>query len=171
MNLVRAVIEPRPAPVIVEAHPAVVEKAVVVEAHPAVVEKTVVVTGTETVAIPEYSYVLDEDEYIPYYEGWLFYRDVWQWGGSEPRPAAPPRWKPRPYDHHAPGYHKVIVLPEHHHAPAPVVVHHEAPRREPVIVHHEAPRREPVRTVVVRPDRKDTPRGGVPDHAAPKKGR
>ena len=171
VNLVRAVIEPRPAPVIVEAPPAVVEKTVVVEAPPAVVEKTVVVTGTETVTIPEYSYVLYEDEYIPYYEGWLYYRDIWQWVGREPRPAAQPRWKPRPYDRHVPGHHKVIVLPEHHHAPAPVVVHHEAPRREPVIVHHEAPRREPVRTVVVRPDRKDTPHGGAPDHAAPKKGR
>ena len=141
------------------------------EAPPAVVEKTVVVTGTETVTIPEYSYVLYEDEYIPYYEGWLYYRDVWQWVGREPRPAAPPRWKPRPYDRHAPEHHKIVVLPERHHPPAQVVVHREAPRREPVIVRREAPRREPVRTVVVRPDRKDVPRGEATRPAAPKKGR
>jgi len=170
VNLVRAVLEPRPAPVIVEAPPAVVEKTVVVETTPAVVEKTVVVTGTEVVTIPEYSYVLYEDEYIPYYEGWLYYHDVWHWGGRGPRPAAPPRWKPRPHDH-APAHHKVVVLPEHHHAPAPVAVHREAPRREPVIVHRDAPRREPVRTVAARPDRKDAPHVEATKPAAPKKGR
>ena len=196
VNLVRAIVEPLPAPVIVEAPPTVIEKTVVVE-KPVVVEKTVVVatapkvvtttpttvivTGTKAVTIPEYSYLLYEDEYIPYYEGWIYYRDIWHWIGAEPRPPAPPRWKPEAH-HHGPGHRKVIVLPERRHAPVPVV-RHEAPRREPVVVRHEAPRREPVvarheappretaRTVVVRPDRKDATHANPPKYDGPKKAR
>ena len=194
VNLVRAIVEPRPAPVIVETAPAVVEKTVIVETAPAVVATTqqvvtaapgtVIVTGTETATVPEYSYILYEDEYIPYYEGWLYYHDVWHWIGAEARPAAPPRWKPEAH-HHAPAHHKVIVLPERHRAPFPVI-HHEAPRHEPA-VRYEAPRREPARTVVVRPDKKDAgrgeaakaarpdkkdaPRGETPKQGGPKKGR
>ena len=71
--------------------------------------------------------------------------------------------------------------------PAPVI-RHEAPRHEPApVVRHEAPRREPARTVVVRPEKKDAPRGEAPKtvrtdrkaaprveapkHDVPKKGR
>ena len=173
VNLVRAIVEPLPPPVIVEAPPVVVEKTVIVE-KPVVVTTTpkvvtttptvvaaapaagtVIVTGAEAVTVPEYSYILYEDEYIPYYEGWLYYGDVWQWVGTEPRPAAPPRWKPETH-RPDPEHHKVIVLPA-------------APRREPVIAHHEAPRREPVRTVVIRPDRKDAPRTEAPKATRPDK--
>ena len=177
VNLVRAVIEPRPAPVIVEPAPTVVEKTVVVE-KPVVVattpkavtttQGTVIVRGAEEVVIPDYDYVLYEDEYIPYYEGWLFWHDEWHWVGTEPRPAAHPRWTPPPrHSDHRP--HKVIVLPDHHgnHGPFPAV-RHEEPRRAPApAVRHEEPRREPVRTVVVRQDRKETNHGGPQKHDAP----
>ena len=174
VNLVRAIVEPLPPPVIVETPPTVVEKTVVVEkpvvvaTAPTVVTaepRTVIVTGAETVTIPEYSYILYEDEYIPYYEGWLYYHDIWHWIGAKPRPIAPPRWKPEAY-RHGPEHRRVIVLPERHHIPAPVV-RHEAPRREPVVVRHEDPRREPVRTAVVRPDRKDAPRTEAPKATRP----
>ena len=183
MNLVRAVIEPRPAPVIVEPAPAVVEKTVVVE-KPVVVAGTqtvvttpapgtVIVTGAEPVGVPEFSYVLYEDEYIPYYEGWLYIEDEWYWAGVgvETPPITPPRWTPPPrhLDHRP---HKVIVLPDHHHGrlPAPLVHRHEEhrhapvtvvrreepPRREPVVVRREEPRREPARTAPVRTEKKET---------------
>ena len=174
VNLVRAIVEPRPAPVIVEAPPRVVEKTVVVETKPVVVETkkvvtttppgTVIVTGAEAVGIPEFSYILYEEEYIPYYDGWIFYRDEWHWAKPEPRPAVRPRWTPPPRRHDDRA-HKVIVLPEKHHIPAPVVVRHDPPRHAPapVVVHrHEEPRREPASTVVVRPEKKDAPRAEAP---------
>ena len=116
MDLVRAVIEPRPAPVVIEAKPRVVEKTVVVETVPpvaATTRKTVVVTGTGKVAIPEYSYVLYGDKYIPYYEGWLYIAGDWYWAGTAPRPPVRPKWTPPPR-HRDPKPHKVIFLPEHH---------------------------------------------------------
>ena len=178
VNLVRAIVEPLPAPVVVAPPEPVVTKEVVTK-EVVTVPGAVIVTETET-EIPEYSYILYEDEYIPYYEGWLYYRDVWHWVGAEPRPAAPPKWAPP----HRPGpdHHKVIVLdhgpkpapvvirrepPHHapapvvirreppHHAPAPVVVRREAPRHEPPFaIHHEARRPEPARTVVVTTGKK-----------------
>ena len=186
VNLVRAVIEPRPAPVIVKPAPTVVEKTVVVETGPAVVATqevvttvpgTVIVTGAEEIDIPEYSYVLYEDEYIPYYDGWLYIGDEWYWAGIEPRPAAPPRWAPPPrlLDRKP---HKVIVLPDHHrgHGPAPVIFHREAPRHAPApavrhvpapAIRHEAPRREPARTTVVRQEKKETKPAGTQKKDAP----
>ena len=178
VNLVRAIVEPRPAPVIVEAPPRVVEKTVVVETKPVVVATTkkvvtttppgtVIVTGAEAVGIPEFSYILYEEEYIPYYDGWIFYRDEWHWAKPEPRPAVRPRWTPPPRRHDDRA-HKVIVLPEKYHIPAPVVVRHDPPRHAPapVVVHrHKEPRREPARTVVVRPDKKDAPRAEAPKTA------
>ena len=77
VNLVRAVFEPRPAPVIVT--------------PPAPVVTTTPVV-TETVVIPEYDYGYYYGEYVPYYEGWFYYSDAWVWGGIGPRPPAPPRW-------------------------------------------------------------------------------
>ena len=162
MNLVREVIEPRPAPVIVEAPPTVVEKKVIVETGPTVVATvpkavttapgTVIVTGAEEIDIPEYSYVLYEEKLIPYYEGWIFYRDEWHWAGVTPRPIAPPQWTPPPrYRDHRP--HRVIVLPDRRLA-SPVVRHHEEPRHAPApAIHREEPRCEPVRTTVVRPEK------------------
>ncbi len=179
VNLVRAVFEPRPAPVIVKAPPTVVEKTVVLETVPTVVAAaqevvtaapgTVIVTGAEEIDIPEYNYVLYEEEFIPYYEGWLFYRDEWRWVGVDPRPIAPPRWTPPPrHRDHRP--HKIIVLPDRHrgHAPLPLAHRHEDPRRAPapVIVRREEPRhapapaarheepcREPARTTAVRQEK------------------
>ena len=195
MNLVRAIVEPLPAPVVVAPPEPVVTKQVVTKEVVAA-PGAVIVTETET-AIPEYSYILCEDEYIPYYEGWLYYRDVWHWVGAEPRPAAPPRWAP-PH-RHGPDHHKVIVL-DHGPKPAPVVIHREPPRHTlaPVVVRHEVPRHEPpfaarhavkrpepARTVVVttgkKPaatgktvavvDRKPAGRAEAPRTPAPKKGR
>ena len=195
VNLVRAIVEPLPAPVVVAPPEPVVTKQVVTK-EVVTVPGAVVVTETET-ELPEYSYILYEDEYIPYYEGWLYYRDVWHWAGAEPRPAAPPRWAP-PH-RHGPDHHKVIVL-DHgpkpapvvirheppHHGPAPVVVRREAPRHEPPFaVHHEVKRPEPARTVVVTTDRKPAAPGKTvavvdrkpaghaeaPRTTAPKKGR
>ena len=138
VNLVRAVIEPRPAPVIVEPPPALVER---------------------TVVIPEYDYLLYENEYIPFYEGWLFRYDEWHWVGDGPRPIAPPRWTPPPrHRDHRP--HRVIVLPDHHRdrVPFPAVHRHEEPRRAPApAVRHEEPRRAPVRTVTVPQEKKAAP--------------
>ena len=178
VNLVRAVIEPRPAPVIVKPAPTVVEKTVVVE-KPVVVASTpkvvtatpgtVIVTGAEEVGIPEYSYVLYGEEYIPYYDGWLFYHDEWHWGRTEPRPLAPPKWMPPPH-HRDNGPHKTIVIPEPRrgHAPSPLILH-EGPRREPVrtVVRHEEKRREPARTVVVRPEKKDANRAEPQKNSVP----
>ena len=87
VNLVRAVIEPRPAPVVVTPTERVVTREVVTTTP-----GTVIVTETEE--IPEYSYILYEDEYIPYFDGWLYYHDIWHWVGEEPRPALPPGWTP-----------------------------------------------------------------------------
>ena len=187
VNLVRAVIEPRPAPVIVKPAPTVVEKTVVVE-KPVVVETTptvvattqevvtttapgtVIVTGAEEIGIPEYSYILYGEEYIPYYDGWLFYHDEWHWGRTEPRPFAPPKWTPPPR-HRDNRPHKVIVLPDHRHGhgPVPFAVHrHEEPRHAPApAVRHEEPRREPARTAVVRQDKKETKTGTPQKHDAP----
>ena len=181
MNLVRAIFEPLPAPVIVETPPQVVEKTVVVERTPAVVTapvvtqpvvtapvvtttqtvvtgvpKTVIVTGAEEFTIPEYSYVLYEDEYIPYYEGWLYLADEWRWADAGPRPARPPRWTPPPRPRHEPPppKHKVIVLPDHRPAPGfgPPPVHRPV---VPPAVRREEKRPEPPRTVVVRPERRE----------------
>ena len=186
VNLVRAVIEPRPAPVIVEPTPTVVEKTIVVE-KPVVVASTqkvvtttppgtIIVTGAEEVGIPEFSYVLYEDEYIPYYEDWLYVEDEWYWVGTGTPPITPPRWTPPPR-HRDFKPHRVIVLPEHHrgHLPLPLVRRHDeprhapvtvvrrdGPRREPVVVRREEPRREPVvvrreepRREVARTEKKD----------------
>ena len=178
MNLVRAVIEPRPAPVIVEPAPTVIEKTVVVETVPPVVATqevvttvpgTVIVTGAEEIDIPEYSYVLYGDEYIPYYDGWLFLGAKWHWAGITPRPAAPPRWTPPPR-HHDLKPHRVIVLPDRHrgHGPAPVILRREAPRHAPApAVRPEAPRREPARTTVVRQEKKETKPAGTRKQDAP----
>ena len=177
IKLVRAVIEPRPAPVIVKPEPAVVEKTVVVE-KPVVVASTqqvvtatpgtVIVTGAEEAGIPEYSYILYGEEYIPYYDGWLFYHDEWHWGRTEPRPFAPPKWTPPPR-HRDDRPHKVIVLPasRRDHAPLPLI-RHEEPRHAPApVIRHDAPRREPVRTVVVRPEKKDAARAEPQKNGAP----
>ena len=148
VNLVRAVIEPRPAPVIVTP-----PRERVVE----VVTTTPVVT-----TIPEYSYGYYCGEYVPYYEGWFYYSDAWIWGGIGPRPPAPPRWAPppRPRNNPPPPPRTVVVRPEPRgHAPAPVT-------------HRAEPRREPARTVVVRPEKKG---GTIPvapsQHGVPRKGR
>ena len=191
VNLVRAVFEPRPAPVIVTPRERVVETKVVttapvvtttpvVTATPTVVTTTPVVTPTpvvvtttpttavvtETVTtIPEYSYGYYCGEYVPYYEGWFFYSDAWIWGGIGPRPPAPPRWAPPPRRHDPPP-RTVVVRPEPRsvHGPAPATVAHRAePRRDPA----------PARTVVVRPAEKKG--GGIPvapsQHGVPRKGR
>ena len=193
MNLVRAIVEPLPAPVVVAPPEPVVTREVVTK-EVVTVPGAIIVTETET-EIPEYSYILYEDEYIPYYDGWLYYRDVWHWVGAEPRPAAPPRWAPP--RHHGPDHHKVIVF-DHGPKPAPVVVRHAFPRHEPVpvVVRREAPRHEPpfaahrevnrhepARTVVVtagkKPaapgktvavaDRKPAGRADAPRNPAPQK--
>ena len=176
-----------------ETTPTVVEKTVVVETTPTVVAATqkvvttppgtVIVTGAEEVGIPEYSYVLYEDEYIPYYEGWLYLKDEWCWAGAEPRPAVHPKWTPPPR-HRDNKPHKIIVLPDHHHglAPFPVVRHREEPRHAPVtvirreeprreparptVIRREEPRREPARTAVVRQEKKEE-KGGQQKHDAP----
>lgn len=134
MNLVRAVIEPRPAPVIVET-------------TPKVVGKTVVVTTPGEVVIPEHQYLLYGDEYIPYYEGWLFIEDEWYWAGREARPDRPPKWTPPPR-HHAPEPHRVVARLERRpgHGPG------HGPE---LVVHREERRPEPPRTVEVRPERKE----------------
>ena len=182
MNLVRAVVEPRPAPVIVEPAPTVVEKTVVVE-KPVVVATTtqkvvttapgtVIVTETEEVVIPEYDYVLYEDEYIPHYEGWLFLRDEWHWAGTKPHPAAPPKWTPLPR-HQDRRPHKIIVLPGYRrgHAPAPVI-RHEGPHYVPAFAaRREDPRREPARTTVVRQEKQEAKQGAPQKHDAPPKKR
>lgn len=172
VNLVRAVIEPRPAPVIVEAPPAVVEKTVVVASTPKVVTTpapgTVIVTGAEPVGIPEFSYVLYEDEYIPYYKDWLYTEDEWYWIGTGTPPITPPRWTPPPrHEDHRP--HKVIVLPDRHRdrLPAPLVHRHDEPRRAPVTVvrREEPPRREHV--VVRREEPRRVPVGSRREEARP----
>ncbi len=136
VNLVRAVIEPRPAPVIVEA-------------PPKVVEKTVVVTTPGAVAIPEYDYVLYEDEYIPYYEGWLYIGHDWHWAGADHPPAHRPKWTPPPRPRHiAPPRHKIIARLEHRPG--------HGPGHGPKWVVHRGERHpEPPRTVTVRPERKE----------------
>ena len=69
MNLVRAIFEPLPAPVIVETPPQVVEKTVVVERTPAVVTAPVVtapvVTTTQTVVtgVPKTVIVTGAEEF------------------------------------------------------------------------------------------------------------
>ena len=149
------------------------EKPVVVASTQKVVATTpgtVIVTGAEEIEIPEYSYILYEEEYIPYYEGWLYIGDEWHWAGTGHRPVAPPRWTPPPrHRDHRP--HKVIVLPDrrHGHGPAPFEVHrHEEPRHAPApAVRHEGPRREPARTAVVRQDKKETKTGTPQKHDAP----
>jgi hypothetical protein len=136
VNLVRAIFEPLPAPVIVE--------------PPArTVERTVIVTGPGKTVIPEYSYVLYEDEYIPYYEGWIFLEHDWHWVGAGRRPPKPPKWTPPPRPRHqAPPHHKVIARLDHHpgHGPG----HGAAP-----VIRREERRPEPPRTVVVRPEQKE----------------
>ena len=148
VNLVRAIFEPLPAPVIVERPPAVLEKTVVVETVPPVVEttrNTIIVTGAEEIGIPEYRYVCYEDEYIPYYEGWLFYNDIWVWGGTGVRPAFRPNWTPPPKPrHYVPPRHKIIDPPEH-----------RPDHRLPPVFRHEERRPEPPRTTVVKPERRE----------------
>ena len=99
----------------------------------------------------------------------LFLNGILQhWAGIEPRPAAHPKWTPPPkHQDHKP--HKVIVLPEKRHEPAPEV-RHEDPRRAPAPeVRHEEPRREPARTVVVRQEKKEAPRAEAPKTARQEK--
>ena len=182
IRLVRAVVEPRPAPVVVETTLTVVEKTVVVETTPTVVATTqkvvtpppatVIVTGAEEVGIPEYSYVLYEDEYIPYYEGWLYIEDEWYWAGTEPRPAVHPRWTPPPR-HHDNKPHKIIVLPDHHLGLAPFpVIRREEPRHAPAtVIRREEPRREPARTAVVKQEKKEEKGGQQKPDAPPAKKR
>ena len=163
VNLVRAVIEPRPAPVVVTPTTERVVTREVVTTTPG----TVIVTETEE--IPEYSYILYEDEYIPYFDGWLYYHDIWHWVGEEPRPALPPGWTPPP--RHEPEHHKIIVIPGHEHKPAPVVIH-EPPRHAPVAVVRREPPRQPQggKVVVVRADKR-APAGPAPRVAGRKPGR
>ena len=191
VNLVRAVFEPRPAPVIVAPRERVVETKVVttppvVTTTPTVVTTTpatTIVTGAVTTTIPEYTYGYYYGEYVPYYEGWFYYADAWIWGGIGPRPPAPPRWAPPPRRHNPPPPPRTVIVrpePRPGHGPAPVA-HRVDPRREPAPAAHRAePRREPARTVVVRPEAKAKPApekkgGAIPvapnQHGVPRKGR
>ncbi|MBR2364872.1 MAG: hypothetical protein IKA79_06690 [Lentisphaeria bacterium] len=81
VNLVKAVVTPAPAPVVVTT-PA-----------PAPV---VVTTPPATITYGYYNNV-----YVPCYNGWYFYNNVWCWGGHGRRPPHPPAWRP-PHRHHRP---------------------------------------------------------------------
>lgn len=72
--------------------------------------------------IPSYSFGYYNNVYVPMYNGWYYYENVWCWGGRGPRPMHPPRWIP----------------PRHHHRPAPPPPPRPAP--PPPQYHHRAPR-------------------------------
>ena len=151
VNLVRAVIEPRPAPVIVAPRERIITTTPVITTTPTVVT-TPTTTTVVTEAIPEYSYSYYFGEYVPYYEGWFYYADDWIWGGIGPRPPAPPRWAP-PRHGNPPPPPRTVVRPEPRgHSAAP------------------AARREAPRTVVVRPEKKSNTVPVVPSqHRVPRK--
>ena len=158
VNLTPTVVDPRPAPVaVVSAEPVVTTPFVTVPAEPVVttpfvtvpaevpvtvettlpvtvpvattMPATVIVTDAETVTVPEYSYVFYEGEYIPYYEGWLYYRDIWSWIGTEPRPPFPPRWTPPPR-RPTPDHRRIIVRTEPPRRDDRNTVRTEPPRRD-----------------------------------------
>lgn len=99
VNLVKAVVLPPPAPVVVAPAPAVVAPApAVVAPAPAVVAPVEVVPAAVTVpATITYGYY--NNVYVPCWNGWYFYNNVWCWGGHGRRPPHPPAWRP-PYRHH-----------------------------------------------------------------------
>ena len=159
VNLVLAVIEPRPAPVIVAPRERVVTTQVVTTTPTVVTTTPATTVVTEAVTIPEYSYSFFYGEYVPYFEGWFYYSDAWIWGGIGPRPPAPPRWAPPPRrrDLPPPRTGTVVVRPEPRGGGHSVT---SAP----------APRREAPRTVTVRPETRNNSNPVVPSqHRVPRK--
>ena len=94
VNLVKAVVTPAPAVVVT---PAPAPAPAVVVTPPAVIN---------------YGYY--NNVYVPCYNGWYYYGNVWCWGGRVPRPPAPPAWRP-PHRHHR----AVPPPPPRHHRVAP----------------------------------------------------
>lgn len=82
VNLVKAVVTP-PAPVVVTPAP--------------VVTRTQVVVAPPAGTVITYGYY--NNVYVPSYNGWYFYNNVWCWGGRGRRPPHPPAWRP-PHRHH-----------------------------------------------------------------------
>lgn len=100
VNLVKAVVLPPPAPVVVTPAPAVVTPApVVVAPAPAPVVVTPAPVTVAPPAVINYGYY--NNVYVPCYNGWYYYGNVWCWGGPGRRPPHPPAWRP-PHRHHRP---------------------------------------------------------------------
>ena len=76
------------------------------------------------VVIPKYTYDWYYGYWVPCYQGWYYYNNVWCWGGPGVAPAPPP-WKPDfrrpapPRPRSGPPKHGIgAPRPHHHHAPA-----------------------------------------------------
>lgn len=133
VNLVKAVVTPAPAVVVT----------------PAPAPAAVVVTPP---AVINYGYY--NNVYVPCYNGWYYYGNVWCWGGRGPRPPAPPAWRP----------------PHRHHRPVPP----PPPVRRPVPVHHgvrPVPPPPPVRRPAYGRPAPGRPMPGRPVPGAPAPGR
>lgn len=96
---------PAPAAVVVQPAPVVVAPA------PAPV---VVAQPAPVAVVPEYGYGWYGEYWVPTYQGWYYYNNVWLWGGAGPRPMHGPGWRPdsrrpvparpdRGYDHRGGG--------------------------------------------------------------------
>ena len=91
VNLVRAVVEPRPV-VVAPAPPP--PAPVVVAPPPPPPAPAVVVTPPAS-----YEYRYYRGTRVIYYSGWYWYSNGWVWGGYG-APPPPPRWRPAPPPHH-----------------------------------------------------------------------
>ena len=74
----------RPAPVVVTPQPVVVTPQPVVITHP------------RPVVAPQYAYDWYNGYWVPTYNGWYWYNNVWVWNGGGPRPRYAPAWVPDP---------------------------------------------------------------------------
>ena len=63
--------------------------------RPAPPPQTVVV-APQPVAVPQYAYDWYNGYWVPTYNGWYWYNNVWVWNGGGPRPRYAPAWVPDP---------------------------------------------------------------------------
>ena len=46
--------------------------------------------------IPDYDYGWYQNVWVPHYQGWYWFNDTWNWGGTGTAPASQPAWIPDP---------------------------------------------------------------------------
>ena len=123
VNLVKTVVSPPPTVVVTAPAPVAVPVPAPAPVAVPVPAPAPVAVPVPAPAVPAFTYGYYNNVYVPAYNGWYYYGNVWCWGGRGPRPPHPPRWIPPPRrHHHYPRHYRPAPPPRHHH-------HHHRGRR------------------------------------------